>query len=113
MRAVAFGAMAMATFHLPLLSRLPPFITLSDLFAAASLGCLVRADRRDEIIARGLGVLAGAAVAASSIYGIWIAYQAKSVVGLLIFSAGILFSGGGTVLVLVRGPWPREQTARR
>jgi len=108
-RALAFGAMAIATFHLPLVFRQPPFLTASDIFAALAIRFLVRvkrgrAARRPVLVP----VLACTVCTVTGVYGLSMAYQMRSVLGLLIFSATILFFGGGVVLILVRGPWPRD-----
>lgn len=109
-RALAFAAMAIATFHLPLVMRQPPFVTTSDIFAVVALRLLVP-EKKDHRVARKgvvVPILAGTILIASSVYGLRMAYQDDSVVGLVIFSAGILFFGAGAVVVLVRGPWPRS-----
>ncbi len=109
-RALAFGAMAIATFHLPLVLRQPPFVTVSDISAVAALRFLVPAEKGHRAARKGVfgPILACTILIVSSVYGLRTAYQEGSVVGLLIFSAGILFFGGGAVVILVRDPHPRH-----
>ncbi len=108
-RALAFGLMAIAETHRPLLALSPPFVSLGLLSAFAAAVCLIRAGVTHRLIRRVFTALPALFLAVSGVYGLPGVYRAWPPIALVLYVAAILFFGIGTVVIMARGTsWERR-----
>jgi len=114
-RALVLAVMAAATFRWPLVSGWPPFISLSIFWGALAVGCLIGDHRHRTAVRRlfSVGVLGGVVCAVFGVYALRIACAVGSGAGLLLSGAMLVLGAAGSVVIVLRGPWPERQARRR
>jgi hypothetical protein len=114
-RALALVLMAIAAIHQPLVSARPPFLSLTVLWTALGISCVLKDGISHSTIGRAFSVPSLACVLCAT-FGVYQVSVARETGSLLIFTFGattIIFFGIGTAVIIVRGTWWERQRRRR
>ncbi len=112
-RSITLGVMALAGFRWRLFYSYFPFVSLSLVYAVASVWLLARAELRLTPNLRAVGQLvAGTLATAAFGFGLVAEYRLGFIVGVVIAAAGTLFFGLLTILRFVLGDYWWERSGR-